>query len=314
MSRRRAAGPSGVLVVDKPRGVTSHDVVRALRRALGTRAVGHAGTLDPMATGTLVVAFGRATKLVAYLTAADKTYDAVLRLGEATDSLDADGVVTERADVPGALALDQVQAIADQFLGPHLQRAPAVSAIKAGGVRPHERARRGELVVPPMRPVVLHRVKIHGVDENPGVAEVRLTLSAAKGFYVRSFGAELAERLGTVGHLTALRRIASGRFHVDDSLTMPEVEGADREHLLRSSLSLADAWPLGRARVSSSGERKVAVGQRVPPEEWTLEGTEGAEPSSGGGPFAVLAPTGEMVAIAACEDRELVVLRGIPLR
>lgn len=218
-----------MLVVDKPRGMTSHDVVARARRALRTRAVGHAGTLDPMATGVLVIAVGEATKLVPSLTADDKAYDATIQLGVATDSLDADGSETARAEVP-TLSLAEVQAAADGFLGPHRQRAPAVSAIKVDGERLHAKARRGEVFEAPVRDVVLHAVDVRSVAD----ARVELSLRCAKGFYVRSFGRDLAEALGTVGHLTALRRTSSGRF---DLSTACQVEELDAARLL----PLADA-------------------------------------------------------------------------
>lgn len=214
----RTSTPHGVLVVDKPAGMTSHDVVARVRRALRTRAVGHAGTLDPAATGVLVVAVGEATKLVPWLTAADKSYTATIRLGVATDSLDADGTIVA-SETPPTLDRETVQRAADAFLGPHRQQAPAVSAIKVDGVRLHARARRGEVVEPPFRDVELHEVAIDAVEG----ADVHASLRCGKGFYVRSFARDLASRLGTVGHLTALRRTASGRFELVDACRLEEV-------------------------------------------------------------------------------------------
>lgn len=210
--------PHGVLVVDKPPGMTSHDVVARARRALMTRAVGHAGTLDPMATGVLVLAIGEATKLVPWLTASDKTYEATVQLGVATDSLDADGVEVGREPIPD-LSLALVDSAARSFLGPHVQQAPAVSAIKVDGVRLHARARRGEAVEPPHRDVVLHEVEILAVRADA----FDLWLRCAKGFYVRSFARDLARRLGTVGHLSALRRTMSGHFEVMQALPASEI-------------------------------------------------------------------------------------------
>jgi tRNA pseudouridine55 synthase len=216
-----ARSPHGVLVVDKPAGMTSHDVVARARRALRTRTVGHAGTLDPAATGVLVVAVGEATKLVPWLTAADKTYTATIRLGVATDSLDADGAIVA-SETPPALDRETVRRAADAFLGPHRQQAPAVSAIKVDGVRLHARARRGEVVEPPFRDVELISVAIESV-EGP---DIHLSLRCGKGFYVRSFARDLAASLGTLGHLTALRRTASGRFELSDACRLDEVARA----------------------------------------------------------------------------------------
>lgn len=204
----------GVLLVDKSRGPTSHDVVARLRRILGQRTIGHAGTLDPMATGLLVIGLGEGTKLLTALTDDDKAYEATLRLGIATDTLDAEGQVVATCDVPRGLDRDAVQRVADGFLGPHAQVAPAYSAIKRGGVPLHERARRGEEIELPVRDVVLHEVVVHEVTDG----DVRLSLRCAKGFYVRSFARDLAERLGTVGHLVALRRTASGTLRIEDAV------------------------------------------------------------------------------------------------
>lgn len=248
---RRA--PHGVLVVDKPAGMTSHDVVARARRALRTRAVGHAGTLDPGATGVLVIAVGEATKLVPWLTAADKAYTATLRLGVATDSLDADGVVVA-SETPPDVDRDTVQREANAFLGPHRQQAPAVSAIKVDGVRLHARARRGEAVEPPFRDVELHSVVIDAV-EGP---DIHLSLRCAKGFYVRSFARDLAARLGTLGHLTALRRTGSGRFELADACRLEDVS-----HARLLPLVEATARVLPTAEVDAAQAADARCGRRL---------------------------------------------------
>ncbi len=212
------SGPHGVVVVDKPRGPTSHDVVARLRRVLGTRRVGHCGTLDPMATGVLVVAVGEGTKLVPYLTADDKKYTATMRLGVATDSLDAEGKTTEEAAVP-PLTDEEVARAATSFLGTRLQTVPRVSAVKIDGKRAHEMARSGEAFEPPTREATLHQVEATLVAPN----EIALSLHAAKGFYVRSFARDLAVALGTIAHLSALRRVTSGTFGIEDAVPLEEV-------------------------------------------------------------------------------------------
>ncbi|MCB9619548.1 MAG: tRNA pseudouridine(55) synthase TruB [Sandaracinus sp.] len=244
--------PHGVLVIDKPPGMTSHDVVSRVRRAFRTRAVGHAGTLDPMATGVLVLALGEATKLVPWLTADDKSYEATLRLGTATDSLDADGAITETTAVP-ELTLADIQHAADAFVGPHAQRAPAVSAIKVDGVRLHARARRGEAVEPPLRDVVLHEVEV--LDYR--APDVAFRLRSGKGFYVRSFGRDLASRLGTLGHLTSLRRTASGRFHLGAAVTLEGLADAKLLSLPDAATRLLPAATLteGAAEAARCGRR-----------------------------------------------------------
>jgi tRNA pseudouridine55 synthase len=215
----------GVLVIDKPRGPTSHDVVRRLRRALGVRAIGHAGTLDPMATGVLVVAVGEATKLVPWLTAHDKGYEATVALGIETDTLDAEGAEVRR--VAPSVALCEALAARDVETWPALRAAlederartlqtpPAYSAIRTGGERAHARARRGERLELAPRPVVVHRLRV--VDASAEPPSLQVSLDVGKGYYVRALARDLAGALGTVGHLTALRRTRSGCFTLADA-------------------------------------------------------------------------------------------------
>ncbi len=200
---------SGVLVVDKPRGPTSHDVVAQVRRRLKTREVGHAGTLDPMATGVLVVAVGEATKLVPWLTAHDKSYVATIRFGVETATLDAEGEVLSEHPVDLS-ALEE--AVAAERARTE-QVPPAVSAIKIDGVAAHARVRRGEEVTLPARPVLVHRLAVTRIGE----LEIDVELTCAKGYYVRALARDLAARLGTVAHLTMLRRTASGPFAVAEA-------------------------------------------------------------------------------------------------
>lgn len=292
------AAPHGVLVVDKPRGPTSHDVVAWVRRALGTRAVGHAGTLDPMATGALIVLVGEAAKLSAYLTADAKRYEATLRLGAETHTLDAEGEVVATAPVP-PLTRAQVEAALASFVGTHAQRAPVVSAIKQDGVALHARVRRGEDVEAPLREVVLHEAVLTHLEEGRelaphavstsscadeageqraspregAVVALTLRLHTGKGFYVRSLGRDLAHALGTVGHLSALRRTASGVFGVGAFATTPVVEGALLEAAARGDAAAraevrASLIPLERACdalpgvvLSDDGVRVARMGQ-----------------------------------------------------
>ncbi len=212
----------GILLVDKPRGITSHDVVARVRRAVRDRSVGHAGTLDPMATGLLVVLLGRATRLSTWLTLDRKRYVTTVRFGSTTASLDADGPVT--ADGAPLPSRDAVIAAVERAVGPMMQVPPAVSAIKVGGVPMHERARRGEEVALDARPVTLERAAVLDVREG----ECDLDLTVSKGFYVRSFARDLAADLGTLGHLTALRRTESGAFTLDGALPPDALERASR--------------------------------------------------------------------------------------
>ena len=205
----------GVLVVDKPRGMTSHDVVRALRKKLNSRAVGHAGTLDPMATGVLVVAVGEGTKLVPYLTAAEKEYETTIALGETTETLDADGKEKTIAPVPQdwraklAAALETERARRSQI-------PPTFSAIHVQGRRAHELARKGEAVELEPRDVHVVSLDVMRVADDP--PQIVLRLCVSKGYYVRSLARDLAQTLGTVAHLTMLRRVRSGPFIIDEAI------------------------------------------------------------------------------------------------
>jgi tRNA pseudouridine55 synthase len=306
-----AASPThGVLVVDKPSGLTSHDVVARVRRALGTRSVGHAGTLDPMATGVLVVAVGEATKLAAYLTEEAKEYVATVMLGSLTDSLDADGRVVAEAPVPPELGPREVEAAFVAFRGTLRQRAPEVSAIKQDGERLYRRARRGEVVEAPVREVEVHALELLAV-EGP---RIELRVRCSKGFYVRALARDVAQALGTVGHLSALRRTRSGNFGLEHAVSFAEVEAATRgeagarERLTRVALPVDEA------------------GECLPGAELTAEGVGDARHGRplGAGSFArgelpsvpadaviaLRAPGGALVALGRREGERLRVVRG----
>ena len=294
-------GAHGVLVVDKPRGPTSHDVVAWARRALGTRAVGHAGTLDPMATGVLVLGVGEGTKLTSYLMSEDKGYETTITLGAETDSLDAEGRVVEEAEVP-ALELTAVERACVAFVGTYLQRAPAVSAIKRDGVALHERVRRGEVVDAPEREVRCDAIEVLAV--RPG--EIDLRIHCGKGFYVRSLGRDLSLSLGTRGHLSALRRIRSGAFAVSDALDGEVLVKARTDEGAREVVRGA-LLPLERAIASmepvvvgAAGARDLRHGKAFrAPEPRVRE------------PLAALDDHGELVAIVRWVDGALRVVRGI---
>jgi len=302
---------SFVLAVDKPAGPTSHDVVSWARRALGTRAVGHAGTLDPAATGVLVLAVNEATKLVPYLSLDDKEYEAVIALGSETDTLDAEGRVLREAPVP-ALDLAAIRDVARGFVGPSRQRAPVFSAIKRDGVALHERARRGETVEEPEREVVAHAIEIRAFAEG----RIETLLHVAKGYYVRSFARDLARALGTVGHLVSLRRTRSGAFGLDDAVPGALLRAArEGDAVARTALaaavaergrSLAGAVPHLRAlALTEALERDTRHGKPVlHPEADTLVEGENCL-------LLREAPSGQvLVAIARREGQALRVVRG----
>jgi tRNA pseudouridine55 synthase len=197
---------SGVVVVDKPKGVTSFDVVAEVRRAFGERRVGHAGTLDPMATGVLPVCLGEATKLVPFLQDGEKVYEAELYLGVATNTQDAEGEVVSRREVSVDRA--RLEAAVPAFVGRIMQTPPMHSALRVNGKRLYELAREGVVVERQARPVEVHAIDV--LEFAP--PRVQLRIRCGKGTYIRALGADLGEALGCGAHLTALRRTRVGRF------------------------------------------------------------------------------------------------------
>jgi tRNA pseudouridine55 synthase len=215
-----AAGPDGVAVVDKAAGWTSHDVVAKARGILGTRKVGHSGTLDPDATGVLVLGVGRVTRCLRFLTALPKSYVGEIVLGTETTTLDAAGEVTATHDMAGVTP-EQVVAATVPLTGPILQIPPMVSAVKVGGRRLHELARAGEVVERAPRPVTVHRFDVAPVEGQPGV--YRAEVDCSSGTYVRTLAADLGHALGGGAHLRALRRTAVGSFDLSVARPLEEV-------------------------------------------------------------------------------------------
>ncbi|MET0388553.1 MAG: tRNA pseudouridine(55) synthase TruB [Polyangiales bacterium] len=300
----------GVLVVDKPIGPTSHDVVRQVRRALRTRAVGHAGTLDPMASGVLVLGIGEGTKLLQHLTGADKSYVTTIRLGSETDSLDAQGSVTATAPVPTPLTLADVAQVAAGFRGELLQRAPEISAIKVDGERLYARARRGEQVVAPERRVVVHELEVLTVDG----PDIRLRVRCSKGFYVRALARDLAAALGTLGHLTQLRRTHSGAFGLEEALDgallkEQPIEAAARARvgLLPLSAALRDC---PRCVLTAAGVEEVRHGRPVRPEH-VDDPASALALAPGQQPIALVDASGALRALGRAEADRVVVIRGM---
>ena len=214
--------PGGVVVVDKPPGMTSHDVVARVRRLAGTRRVGHAGTLDPVATGVLVVGVERATRLLGHLMTATKGYDARIRLGEATTTDDAEGESLGGADA-SSLAAAVVEAAVGQLVGDLLQVPSAVSAIKVGGKRAYARVHAGETVTLEPRPVRVDAFDVREVRPAPPYLDVDVSVTCSSGTYVRALARDLGRALGVGGHLTALRRTRSGAFTLDDAVALNEL-------------------------------------------------------------------------------------------
>jgi tRNA pseudouridine55 synthase len=244
----------GLLLVDKPAGVTSHDVVDVVRRSLGTRKVGHAGTLDPMATGLLILGAGRATRLLRFLGDLPKTYEGTMRLGVETTTLDADGEVVGEA--PVTASRDEVAAAMRAVQGASLQRPPAYSAVKVGGRKLYEAARAGERLEAEPRPVRVDAFEL--VSFEPPDVAFRVTCSG--GTYVRVLAADVGAALSCGAHLIALRRTAIGPFHVEDASPPEEVSPLPLEaavgHLPRLDLDDEEARaasygrPLGPAGIA----------------------------------------------------------------
>jgi len=216
VTRRGATRLAGILPIDKPAGMTSHDVVAAIRRATGEGRVGHAGTLDPMATGLLVVLIGPYTRLEPFLSSSRKTYEARIAFGTATDTDDADGELTDGAPVPASIFdSHSAQSILDRFVGPSLQVPPAYSAIKVGGRVAHRAARAGEEFLLEPRPIEVDSAELLRTDEDARTWDVRFRVS--KGTYVRALARDIGLACKTFAHLSALRRTAAGLLTLDDA-------------------------------------------------------------------------------------------------
>jgi tRNA pseudouridine55 synthase len=211
----------GLLIVDKPSGWTSHDVVGRMRRLTGVRRIGHAGTLDPLATGVLPLGVGRGTRVLEYATEADKEYVATIRLGESTDTYDADGRVTATGDWRTVTREALGHALA-RFLGDIEQQPPVYSAIKQGGVPLYKLARAGQAVQAPTRRVTVYAITLLGLS----LPDLTLRVRCSKGTYIRSLAHDLGTLLGCGGHLTALRRTASGGFSIEQALALDGWEAA----------------------------------------------------------------------------------------
>ncbi len=230
----------GLLIVDKPAGWTSHDVVGRVRRLLGQRSVGHAGTLDPAATGVLPVAVGSALRALEFLADASKSYRAEITLGLSSDALDIDGRLTQRCDVP---SLDEaaIRTLLASFLGPGEQIPPVFSAIKIDGTPLYERARRGERIEPPKRPIAIHRIEL--IEwQSP---DLSVDIDCSKGFYVRSFARDIGERTGSCAYLSNLVRTRVGAFDLCDAWTLAELAEAPLAEEWERIAIAPDATALG---------------------------------------------------------------------
>jgi tRNA pseudouridine55 synthase len=278
MAKQRPEGPSGLVVVDKAPGWTSHDVVAKLRGVLGTRKVGHAGTLDPDATGVLLIGVGRVTRLLRYLSEAGKAYEGEIVLGVETTTLDAAGEVTATHDMAGVTE-DQVRAAVTTLTGDILQVPPMVSAIKIDGKRLHQLAREGIEVDRPARPVTVHRFDVAPTDD-PLVW--RCEVDCSSGTYIRSLAADLGTALGGGAHLRSLRRTRSGAFDIAEAVPL---EAVAVEGLLAPSEALRH---LPSLTVDDDLLGAIGHGKVLPLD---LLG------ATGDGPWRVLGPDGSLLAV-----------------
>lgn len=282
MARKGPTGPGGLIIVDKPAGMTSHDVVGKVRRIVGTRRVGHAGTLDPMATGVLVLGVERSTKLMNHLVLTDKTYRATIRLGAATDTDDAEGTVISARS---ALDLEPpgIEAAIASLTGQILQRPSSVSAIKVDGERAYARVRAGETVELVARPVTVARFEIVSpfrmVEQ---FCDFDVLVDCSSGTYIRALARDLGELLGVGGHLTALRRTRVGVFGLEQALTLADLA------------ELADPIPLPLPRAIAA---TMPVRILRPPEASELTFGRTIEMAGIEGTYGGIAETGEAVAL-----------------
>jgi tRNA pseudouridine55 synthase len=276
----------GLIVVDKPAGMTSHDVVARVRRLAKTRRVGHGGTLDPMATGVLIIGVNRATRLLTYVIGTGKSYTATIRLGQATVTDDAEGEVTATA-ATAAVTEDAIRAALAARTGEIDQVPSAVSAIKVNGQRAYHRVRAGEEVELAARRVTVSRLDVLDIRRPAGteVLDVDIDVACSSGTYIRAIARDLGDALGVGGHLTALRRTAVGGFGLGESATLPELEQRAPDVI---SLSMADAARRAFPQRTADAEQARVLSHGGPLEPVGIEG-----------PYAVFDAAGEVLAIVS---------------
>jgi tRNA pseudouridine55 synthase len=275
---------SGLIIVDKPGGMTSHDVVARVRRLAGTRKVGHAGTLDPMATGVLVVGVEKATRLLGYLALTEKQYAATIRLGQVTDSDDADGQITATAPASGVTTEALTAAVAAQTGGIQ-QVPPGISAIKVGGKRAYKLTRDGAAPQLAPRSVTVRELTVQAVRPAGDLLDVDVTVTCSSGTYIRAIARDIGAALRTGGHLTALRRTRVGPYDLADAVTLDQLAAS----FAVTPLPVAAAAAFPRRDLTADEADKVAHGVKLP-----AAGT-------GASPVAAFAPDGTLIALLADE-------------
>lgn len=278
--------------MDKPQGWTSHDVVGRMRRIAGTRKVGHAGTLDPMATGVLVVGINKATRLLTYIVGTSKTYSATIRLGESTVTDDAEGEVVATASAAAVTEADILAGIAS--LTGEIQQVPSsVSAIKVNGERAYARVRSGEDVQLAARAVTIHRFEVHGIrpDRGGSVVDVDVTVECSSGTYIRALARDLGSSLGVGGHLTALRRTHVGPYSLDQARTLEQL--ADDLEVLDISQAARALMP--NRELTADETTEISFGRRIA----AGASAGSAQAATAERPAAAFAPDGSLVALLA---------------
>ncbi|MHC6220231.1 tRNA pseudouridine(55) synthase TruB [Arthrobacter sp. MMS24-S77] len=283
---------SGLVIVDKPQGWTSHDVVGRMRRLAGTRKVGHAGTLDPMATGVLVLGINKATRLLTYIVGTSKTYSATIRLGESTITDDAEGDITASRNAAGVTE-DAIRSGVAGLTGDIQQVPSSVSAIKVNGERSYARVRSGEEVKLAARPVTIHRFEIHGIRrvDDGRVVDIDVTVECSSGTYIRALARDLGETLGVGGHLTALRRTHVGPYSLEQARTLEQL--AEELEVLEMSAAARALMP--NRELSDAETTEISFGRRIAAGP-TAGMAEAATPEN---PAAAFSPSGELVALLA---------------
>lgn len=298
--RAKAGGPHGVLIVDKPRGPTSHDIVAQARRHFNTRRVGHAGTLDPMATGVLVLLFGEATKLCDLASANDKCYSAELCFGRSTDSHDADGNTIEEASAGWAIDEQQLRQVVALERARAEQVPPGVSALKVAGQRAYRLSRAGTPPKLEPRPVRVHAIELEHWDQQ----HARLELLVTKGYYVRALARDMSRALGIPAHLGALRRLRSGSFSLAEACSWPPSQSA---HPLPLAAALARLVPILRLKTSSLS--RARSGQTLTADDFLDPPPEGP-PGAPGGVWGWTDDAGSPVALGERKENGFRVRRG----
>jgi tRNA pseudouridine55 synthase len=286
---------AGLVVVDKPAGMTSHDVVGRCRRIFGTRKVGHAGTLDPMATGVLVVGVGRATKILGLLTATDKSYAATIRLGQTTSTEDAEGEILQTVSAHGVTDASLEEAVG-ALRGEIDQIPSSVSAIKVDGKRAYQLAREGQVVELAARRIRIGRFEVLAVRRDADLVDVDVEVDCSSGTYIRALARDVGAALGVGGHLTALRRTRVGRFGLDEARTLEDL--AERPRL---SYSLDDACLLAFPRRDLTADEAAFARHGRP-----------LEPAGIDGVYAAAAPDGQVISLLrddGARAKSVVVLR-----